>query len=109
MIGRVAPYIIVGIAVFVVGSTLIGDKSLSHLIHLKQELHELETAADKLTQQIEQANATITRVKEDPLFLEQRAREELALSKPGEIIYIFPEGPVVRPVVRAEKSKLDYR
>ncbi len=97
MIHKIAPYAIVGIALFVVVSTLVGDKSLSHLLYLRKELHQLEYSATNLAQDVETTSARISLAKSDPFFLERRAREELALSKPGEIIYIFREGSGGRP------------
>lgn len=91
MIQKIAPFAIVGIALFVVISTLVGDKSLSHLLYLRRELHQLELSASKLADDISLTEHNISLAKDDSFFLERQAREELALSKPGEIIYIFPK------------------
>lgn len=64
------------------------------LIHLLQLHSEVEMIAEK-NEELKQETATIKRdirdAKDSPLALEKQAREELGLSRPGEIIYLLPQ------------------
>ena len=78
------------IGIVVVGVIAAIGFSLFNIISLKKEQHdvlerqeELKKEKAQLEQQLENINA--------PENLEQQARDQLRLIKPGEILYMFPE------------------
>ena len=70
--------------------TLVSDRGLLevreralHLLNLEQQIDELESENSGLVEDIQT-------LRTDPLEIERRAREELKLVRPGEIILVTP-------------------
>ena len=91
------------VALSLLFNSLFGDMGLIQgyrqrglLARLRQEVRALHQVNDRLT-------ADIADLRHDPYRIEQIAREELGLSRPGEILFLFqdpdPEStPSARPV-----------
>jgi cell division protein FtsB len=58
----------------------------AEVAHLEQEIGQLRGEADRLS-------AAITRLRSDPDYIEQVAREALGLVKPGERVLKLPPSP----------------
>ena len=79
--------------------TLVSDRGLlevrakaARLLEIEQQIQELEAENSSLADEIRT-------LRTDPLEIERRAREELKLVRPGEIILMAPfETPSVRSV-----------
>jgi len=80
-----------------------GDRGLLHLARLKSEKQRLDEQNYRLQKENESLQRQITRLRRDDLYLEQVAREELHLVRPGEIIYRFRP----RPPSRERESSLN--
>ena len=59
----------------------------------KNTVKKLQTDINTIKLQNEVIKNQIDLIQNDPLEVEKIAREELGLSKPGEVIYKFKEGP----------------
>lgn len=64
--------------------------SLLNVISLKKEQHEVMQQAEELQQEKEQLEKDLAEINE-PENIEQQARDQLRLIKPGEKLYMFPE------------------
>ena len=61
---------------------------------IDNEVHLLEEKNRQLGEGIADAQNQIYGIEQSATVLEKKAREELGLAKPNEIVYIFPEGNV---------------
>ena len=77
------------VAVFVLFFTII-SLSAHHIVSLKMEQRELLNEQQALEDRKEELTEELKRV-DDPEYIEQQAREQLHLIKPGEILYLLPE------------------
>ena len=71
-------------------STLTGSHGLLHLQKINNEQRFLEQKNQELEEEVQELQAQIAAVQHQPFTLEKKARQELGLSRPGEIVYIFP-------------------
>lgn len=69
----------------------VGDHGLPKLFAINRELNTLEAKNRALETDITETKNKIYSLSSDDLTLERRAREELGLVKPGEVVYIFPD------------------
>ncbi len=78
--------------VVVIAVSLIGviTFSLLNVISLKKEQREVLQQAEQLQQEKEQLEKELSEIN-DPKNIEQQARDQLRLIKPGEKLYMFPE------------------
>jgi cell division protein FtsB len=71
--------------------TVAGNHGVFHLIRQNAEVSELHAKNRALESEIISLRNNIFAVSYSDEVLEREAREDLGLSKPGEIVYIFPE------------------
>lgn len=78
--------------VVVIAVSLIGviTFSLLNVISLKKEQREVMQQAEELQQEKERLEKELSEIN-DPENIEQQARDQLRLIKPGEKLYMFPE------------------
>lgn len=81
--------LLLGLAVLCL--TAVGKQGLVHLLQLNHELKIVAEKNEALKQEISTSKQSIAETKHDPNALEKQAREELGLSRPGEIIYLLPQ------------------
>ena len=67
-----------------------GGQSLGRLWNMKREVDVLERDIAVLRAETDRVNASVTRLRTDPESIEQIAREELGLIKPGERVLKLP-------------------
>jgi cell division protein FtsB len=82
------------LALIVVYFTVFGNYGLIHLKHLQSKLMILEAENQNLQTEISMLQDQIRQVQNNKSVLERKAREELGLSQPNEIIYLLPENSV---------------
>jgi cell division protein FtsB len=71
--------------------TVVGERGVVHLWRLGGEKARLNEQNYRLQQENEALRQKITRVRHDNAALEKLAREELAMVKPGDVVYRFPK------------------
>ena len=76
-------------SVTVMASALVGEHGIPHLIGLRAEREDLGRTAFALLEENARLRDELRRLKKDDLYLEQLARRQLGLVKPGEIVYRF--------------------
>ena len=67
-----------------------GGQSLSRLWTMKREVDGLEREIAALRAETDRVSASVARLRSDPDAIEQIAREELGLIKPGERVLKLP-------------------
>ncbi len=80
--------LMIGIVVMIIIGLI--SFSVINIISLKREQHDMEQQKQELEQEREQLNKELENAN-DLENLEEQARDQLRLIKPGEKIYIFPE------------------
>ena len=78
---------IVIIAVCIIGMIFL---AVLNVISLKKEEYEVKKQTEALQQQKKELEQQLENIS-DPVNLEQQARDQLRLIKPGEVLYMFPE------------------
>ena len=70
-----------------------GGQSLARVWQMKAEVAHLERDIGELRGEADRLSAAITRLRSDPDYIEQVARETLGLVKPGERVLKLPPSP----------------
>jgi cell division protein FtsB len=68
----------------------VAAQSLGRVWHMKQEVDGLEREIATLRAETDRLAAAVSRLRSDPESIEQVAREELGLVKPGERVLKLP-------------------
>ena len=88
----------VALATLVVGGIVYGalrdEEGVLHVFKQRTRLQELTRSVDDLRSQNQELRAQIRALREDPRAVERMAREDLGLSKPGEIVFLLETEPV---------------
>ena len=71
--------------------TIVGERGALHLWRLRGEKNQLDEQNYRLQKTNEEMGRRISRIRNDDRYLEQLAREELNLVRPGEVVYRFPK------------------
>ena len=77
-------------AVVAVALLAYGGSSLARVIQMKREVESLERDIVTLREETGRLTKTIDRLRSDPEYIEQLARESLGLVKPGEKVLKLP-------------------
>ncbi|MEO5760704.1 MAG: septum formation initiator family protein [Vicinamibacteria bacterium] len=85
------------VAALVVGALVWGalrdDEGVMHVFRERTRLQELTHSVNKLRDENQQFRAHIKALREDPRAVERLAREDLGLSKEGEVVFILEGDP----------------
>ena len=88
---KLASIVILTLAVVLFFFAIAGNHGLLQLLRVEAEVESLSKQNRDLESEIVSLNNQIHSIKTSDEVLEKTAREELGLSKRGEIVYIFPE------------------
>ena len=83
-------YLLTALILLLFVYTILGERGAIHLWRLRGEKITLDEKNYRLQKENEALRQRISRLRTDDLYLEQVAREELNLVRPGEVIYRFP-------------------
>lgn len=78
-----------GVVVFV--DALVGEKGLLETIKKRQQFAKLEQSIQRARTENEQLREEARRLRSDPAAIEELARRELGLMKPGEHLFIIKD------------------
>ena len=81
----------IGCVVFI--DALVGEKGLLETVKKRQEYHALEQSILRARAEKEELRQEARRLREDPTAIEEIARRELGLIKPGEHLFIVRDVP----------------
>jgi len=87
MIRRRKPYRLLAFLLLLAVLSFWGDRGLIHLYQLHRTKAELQAEIHRLREAVEALNQEAQAFKTQPGRLEEIAREDLGLVKPGEIVY----------------------
>jgi len=87
--GRMLSAVLLLAIATVTASALVGEHGVPHLIRLRAERQELRRTAFELLEENARLHEELAHLKDDNLYLEELARRQLGLVRPGEIVYRF--------------------
>jgi cell division protein FtsB len=94
---RAVQYVLVLIGCVIVVDALVGEKGLLAMRKARQQYHALETALASEKSENARRREEARRLNEDPTAIEDLARRELGLIKPGEKLFILKDVPPPSP------------
>ena len=90
---RAIQYVLVLIGCVIIVDALVGEKGLLAMRKARQQYHALETALAQARAENARLREDARRLNEDPMAIEDLARRELGLIKPGEKLFILKDVP----------------
>ena len=88
---RIARYLLGLIAAVLVVDAIVGEKGLLSLLKARRDYHAVELALQRARQENADLREEARRLREDPTAIEELARRELGLIKPGEKLFIVKD------------------
>jgi cell division protein FtsB len=88
---RALPALFVLIAAVVVVDAIVGDKGLMAMLKARQQYRALEQALGQAKSENARLREDARRLREDPSAIEEIARRELGLIRPGEKLFIIKD------------------
>jgi cell division protein FtsB len=90
---RLLRYVLGFVTVVLVIDAIVGEKGLLALLKARRDFHVIEAALHRSREQNVQLREQARRLREDPSAVEEIARRELGLIKPGEKLFIIKDAP----------------
>ncbi len=81
---------VAGFLIFLTGLAVVGERSIDRFWSLREEVNRVQREIQRLEAENEELSRTVDRLKDDPSVIEQIAREELGMVRPGEKVLRFP-------------------
>jgi cell division protein FtsB len=94
---RALQYLIIFVSCVLVVDAIVGEKGLLAMLKARQQYQALEESLARARSENAQLREEARRLREDPVTIEEIARRELGLMKPGERLFIIKD---VRPPAR---------
>ncbi len=94
---RIAHLLLLFVASVIVVDALVGDRGLVAMLRARHEYDELSAAVARQRAENAKLRDTARRLKDDPSAIEEIARRELGLIKPGERVFIVKDAPPAKP------------
>src|SRR5258705_12628483 len=88
---RVVRYAVIAIGVVLIIDALVGDRGFLAMLKARQQYRTLETALGRSRAENAQLREQARELREDPDTIEDIARRELGLIRPGEKLFIIKE------------------
>ena len=86
---RAVQYLLLGVGLVLVVDALVGDKGLLEMMKKRDEYRALEQTLSRTRDENARLREEARRLREDPEAVEEIARRELGLIKPGEKLFII--------------------
>ena len=90
---RVARYVLGFVTVVLVIDAIVGEKGLLSLLKARRDFIAVEQSLDRAKRDNAQLRDQARRLREDPTAIEELARRELGLIRPGEKLFIVRDVP----------------
>ncbi len=84
---------------------VLGENGYFKLRAHQKEVSRLEKEVQRLAEENQRLERQIQRLRSDPAAVEQIAREEMKLVRPGEVIYALPSPPQPAPAPPAARTR----
>ena len=86
---RLVRYLLGFVAAVLIVDAIVGDKGLLSLLKARRDFAGVEQALQRARRENVEAREHARRLREDPTAIEEIARRELGLIKPGETLFII--------------------
>jgi cell division protein FtsB len=90
---RVLRYVLAFITLVLVIDAVVGEKGLLSLLQARRDFHAVEQSLEQSRRDNAQLREEARRLREEPAAIEDVARQELGLIKPGEKLFIIRDIP----------------
>jgi cell division protein FtsB len=90
-------WLVIAVGFVVLVDSLVGDKGFLATFQARQRYRELEASLAAARQENAQLRERARRLREDPAAVEEIARRELGLMKPGEKVFIIRDAAPPSP------------
>ena len=88
---RLVRYLIVAVACVLIVDALVGDRGFLAMLKARQQYRTLESSLARARTENAQLREQARRLREDPQAIEDIARRELGLIRPGEKLFILKD------------------
>ncbi|MBI2218248.1 MAG: septum formation initiator family protein [Candidatus Rokubacteria bacterium] len=85
--------VVSAVVVLLLGGLAVGGSGMMRVREMQRELEALEHDIVRLRAETRRLNQTVEKLRHDPAYIEQLARETLGLVRPGETVLKFPSRP----------------
>ena len=89
--GTIVRYLIVAVGCVLIIDALVGDRGLLAMVKARQQYRSLETSLVRSREENAQLREQARQLREDPQAIEDIARRELGLIRPGEKLFIIKD------------------
>jgi cell division protein FtsB len=89
--GRIVRYLIVAVGCVLIVDALVGDRGFLAMLKARQQYRSLETSLVRSRTENAQLREQARQLREDPQAVEEIARRELGLIRPGEKLFIIKD------------------
>jgi cell division protein FtsB len=89
--GRVVRYLLVAVGCVLIVDALVGDRGFLAMLKARQQYRSLETSLARSRAENAQLREQARDLREDPRAIEDIARRELGLMRPGEKLFIIKD------------------
>ena len=94
---RIVHLLLIFVASVIVVDALVGDRGLVAMLRARHQYDELSASIARQRAENARLRETARRLREDPTAIEEIARRELGLIKPGERVFIVKDLPPPKP------------
>jgi cell division protein FtsB len=94
---RIVHWLLIFVASVIVVDGLVGDRGLLAILRARQEYDQLAAGIARQRAENAKLRDEARRLKDDPATIEEVARRELGLIKPGERVFIIKDVPAAKP------------
>lgn len=85
------------VGVILVADALFGERGLLALVRTQRQVAALEADIERAEAENQRIQEQVRRLQQDPTAIEELARRELGLIKPGEKLFIIRDVPSPQP------------
>ena len=89
--GTIVRYLIVAVGCVLIIDALVGDRGFLAMLKARQQYRSLEASLVRSRAENAQLREQARQLREDPLAIEEIARRELGLIRPGEKLFIIKD------------------
>jgi cell division protein FtsB len=90
-------WLLIFVASVIVVDGLVGERGLLAILRARQEYDQLASSIDRQRAENARLRDEARRLKDDPATIEEVARRELGLIRPGERVFIIKDIPAAKP------------
>ena len=94
---RIVQLLLILVASVIIVDGLVGDRGLLAMLRARHEYDDLAASIARQRAENVRLRDTARRLREDPTAIEEIARRELGLIKPGERVFIVKDVPPTKP------------